>query len=262
MVASDSVFHQHFGANVLVLVKPFLQGMIKGKSKSTWDRNYELARAKLIEIGAESKVTYLDTIYKNPTYYAGYVLHEMEGHCGSTGSTPAEQNHASVASQLADCSVMSLEKNREELCIRHARRMTERRELQSNWYIIPHQATQQNQHNLLVEMEGQKVLDRHPFLNMLLKKLNATQYLQMAMRHDADRAVYQVFPINETLELARTHGCLWEIDRNTRCGCQWRLSYGVQFEHELFVFRDVATIPRIYFTRNTGCTCHRALYPT
>ncbi len=90
-----------------------------------------MAKVKLLEHGAPSNVDYLNSIYDNPRFYSVYVLADVEGNCYVRRSSHAEQNHSSVASKFSDFTIMTLERNVEELCIRHRGFMTQRREQQS-----------------------------------------------------------------------------------------------------------------------------------
>ena len=72
-------------------------------------------------------------------------------------------------------------------------------------------------------------------MNMLSRKLNAMQFLKMVVSQETDGPVYQVFPIDQTVQSASVMGCLWKIYKGMRCMCEWRISFQAQCEHELFV---------------------------
>ena len=70
--------------------------MLLSKTKSEWDIAFHSASELLVEL--PTKLELLKKIYSNPTYYAGYVTRKIVGNLSCNGSTPAEQNHASIVS--------------------------------------------------------------------------------------------------------------------------------------------------------------------
>ena len=235
--ASDCVFLRNFTANFYSPIKPFLSGMLWSKTKPSWDTNYQMAKTRLMELGAASKVPYLDGIYQSPSYYSGYVLAGIEGHCEVHGSSHAEQNHSSVASQLADCTVMSLEKNAEELFRRQSRLLTQRREQQINWYVVPHIPATSTPLESRIELAAKKVLDKRPFHDLLLKKLRMVKYwkIEMQPRTQNSEKIYNVLPIEHTMITAEPVNLIQVICEGKRCSCTWRIAYNAQCKHELLV---------------------------
>ena len=235
--APDSVFLRNFTTNFYGAIKPFLSGMLFSKDKDSWDRNYNMAKEKLVELGAVSKINYLDTIYHNPTYYSGYVLAAVEGNCQLHGSSHAEQNHSSVASQFLDSTVMSLERNIEELCIRQGRLLTIRREQQSVWYITPHVPLSSNPMESQIEVAAHRVLDKKPFNELLLPRLKAMKFIKMEVVCEAQngKKCYKFIPIQHSLVSSDALGLVHQVDEGMRCSCFWRLAYDAQCEHEFII---------------------------
>eukprot|EP00428_Durinskia_dybowskii_P020927 CAMPEP_0170201534 /NCGR_PEP_ID=MMETSP0116_2-20130129/221_1 /TAXON_ID=400756 /ORGANISM="Durinskia baltica, Strain CSIRO CS-38" /LENGTH=106 /DNA_ID=CAMNT_0010451745 /DNA_START=228 /DNA_END=548 /DNA_ORIENTATION=- len=102
--------------------------MVFSKEKeASWEEqeNYDMvAKKKLVELlGAVSQISYLDMMYQKVHFGSsgGYILAVVEGNCQVNGSCHTEQNHSSVASQFAYSTIMTLEKNIEELFIRQGR---------------------------------------------------------------------------------------------------------------------------------------------
>ena len=90
--------NEGFGSICYDLIKNHLRKMLLSSTEDQWDQAYFGAR-KLIST-EPTKVEKLDAIYKNPEYYSGYFLRKIPCNMKLRGSTPAEQNHASIIAMI------------------------------------------------------------------------------------------------------------------------------------------------------------------
>jgi hypothetical protein len=92
------VWPKQFGLARFKQLKPYLTRMLKSKSQDEYRLSYELA----MEIIQDDplKASYVEMIYKNPEYYSGHTLRQIDGNLLMMGDAPAEQNHSSVAAHL------------------------------------------------------------------------------------------------------------------------------------------------------------------
>ena len=81
---------------------------------------------KLIEIG------------HNETYYAGYYLRDITGNMNLMGSTPAEQNHASITFHLGKGASWSLAEQIVQLFKRQQFDVKKKTQLESEHYVSSH----------------------------------------------------------------------------------------------------------------------------
>ena len=70
--------------------------MLLSKIKMKWDIAFNSASELLVEL--PTKLELLNKIHSNTTYYGGYVTQKIIGNLSCNGSTPVEQNHASIVS--------------------------------------------------------------------------------------------------------------------------------------------------------------------
>ena len=74
--------------------------MLLSKTKDEFKLSFHLAMQVIQDDPLQA--SYVEKIYKNPEYYSGYYLHKIVGNLRMMGSTPAEQNHSSVAAHLGN----------------------------------------------------------------------------------------------------------------------------------------------------------------
>jgi hypothetical protein len=89
-----------FGKSVFEKIENFLHLMTTFDSVEEWDFAHKLAKKVLAD--DPEKCSKLDVIHNNPSYYAGYVLNDMEGSLGKHGDSHAEQNHSSIVAHLGN----------------------------------------------------------------------------------------------------------------------------------------------------------------
>ena len=65
------------------------------------------------------KLRKLDSIYQNPSYYAGYYLRNIDGNLMVLGSVTAEQNHASIIAYIGEGGNWSIMLHMSKLMSRH-----------------------------------------------------------------------------------------------------------------------------------------------
>ncbi len=86
----------NFGIVAYRLIKSYLSSMLLSTTKSEWDIAFHSASELLVDL--PTKLELLNKIHNNPSYYAGYITRLIVGNLSCNGSTPAEQNHASIVS--------------------------------------------------------------------------------------------------------------------------------------------------------------------
>ena len=86
----------NFGIISYRLIKSYLSSILLSKTKNEWGIVFYNASELFVE--SLTKLELLKKIYSNPTYYARYVTQKVVGNLSCNGSTPAEQNHASIVS--------------------------------------------------------------------------------------------------------------------------------------------------------------------
>ena len=70
--------------------------MLLSTTKSEWNIVFNSASELLVDL--PTKLELLNKIHNNPSYYAGYITRLIVGNLSCNGSTPVEQNHASIVS--------------------------------------------------------------------------------------------------------------------------------------------------------------------
>jgi hypothetical protein len=96
----QEVWPKQFGLSKFKELKPYLSRMLKSKTKEEYKLSFDIA----IEVISDDplKASYVEKIFKNPEYYSGYYLRQIEGNLMMMGDAPAEQNHSSVAAHLGN----------------------------------------------------------------------------------------------------------------------------------------------------------------
>jgi hypothetical protein len=74
--------------------------MLKSKSKEEYKLSYDIAMEVISDNPLQA--SYVEKIYQYPESYSGHYLRQIDGNLMMMGSTPAEQNHSSVAAHLGD----------------------------------------------------------------------------------------------------------------------------------------------------------------
>ena len=92
--------NENFGRTAFNLIKAQLSKMLLSKTKEEWDKAF--SEAKQILLPFPRKLSLLQNIYNNPTYYSGYVTRKIIGNLNLNGTVFAEQNHSSIVKLLGD----------------------------------------------------------------------------------------------------------------------------------------------------------------
>jgi hypothetical protein len=80
--------HSSFGRAAFKKIDNFLRLAVSCENEKEWDFLYQSARKVLAD--DPEKCSKLDAIHKNPSYFAGYVLNEIERLLGKQGDSHAE----------------------------------------------------------------------------------------------------------------------------------------------------------------------------
>ena len=195
--------------------------MVKG-SREDWNKCYE--EAKNIVIGNQEQFENLRDIYNNPNKYANWWLREHRCTLGRLGSTPAEQNHSSVAIYIGAGATLSLLENANKLLRRqdehNRQRCTERNKVEVASYIY---RSKLRDNDKQADEEGKKHLA--PFA---YKKLLEIMQQSHSLTHSLDDG----YIICQTAG-SHNSGCRWKIGE--RCPCYDSFIMGFQCKFEFCV---------------------------
>jgi hypothetical protein len=88
------VWPKQFGISKFKELKPYLTCMLKLKTKEEYKLSYDIA----MEVISDDplKASYVEKIFKNPEYYSGYYLCQIDGNLMMMGDAPIKQNPESL----------------------------------------------------------------------------------------------------------------------------------------------------------------------
>jgi hypothetical protein len=231
--AANAVFKNTFGPKYFPLITGNLSKMLQSSEKDQWERNYRHAR--LVLQNDPEKVSALDKIYEKPAYYAGYHIASIPGNFGIIGSTPAEQNHASIQASFNGTTIMEFHDQMKMHFERQQKIIRERHSLSDAWTVRQViQLKNSSEPHKTIETDGRAVLDRLPFKEYLLKQIAKSRFLTKVETENG----HTIFPNDRSREEAKSEGKAFTIEAGGRCGCLWRNSYLAQCSHELYVDRQ------------------------
>ena len=212
-------------------IQPFLQGMLESKSKADWECCYQQARERITY--EAHRVQKLDEIYSKPSYYAGYIIYEMEGTLQRFGDAPAESNHSSVVAYLglgANWSVIDqVKKLMERQQNRTKKKLAARSELHVKilGYKVKSHGNEQNE-----EMAARRALSQYSFTNHFLPNIQMSHRLQYV---ESD-GIVTVWRNNHERPDDDINKKSFTIDG--RCPCRRRRNFLIQCEHEYRFHRE------------------------
>jgi hypothetical protein len=126
--------HQNsFGRAAYAKISNFLQLMVGCENEKDWNFAYQSARKVLAD--DPEKVSKLDAIHDNPNYFAGYILHQIEGSLGGKGNSHAEQNHSLIVAYLGNGGTLNLSEHVFHLLERHKSKVLQRQHAEGSLLI-------------------------------------------------------------------------------------------------------------------------------
>jgi len=108
---------ENFGLVAMSTCSPWLRTMLVSADENAWHQSYK-SIANFFK-NDPHKLRKLDSIYQNPSYYAGYYLKKIVGNLMLLGSVPAEQNHSSIIAYIGDGGNWSIMLHMSKLMSRH-----------------------------------------------------------------------------------------------------------------------------------------------
>jgi hypothetical protein len=219
------VWPKQFGPTRFHQLQRYLTRMLLAKT----EEEYKLAFEKSMEVVEVDPLqgSYVEKIYKNPEYYSGYYLHQIEGNLKMMGSTPAEQNHSSVAAHLGNGANWTISE--------HVRQLIERQntleksfhnhdnKLYTSCLIYRSDLTGQAKKD---EELAKKNLTKYAFDILYFRARANAKELCMEQSEDGTVRLWRHYQHKES------EGTVTLIP-GQRCGCRERIAYQYQCCHEL-----------------------------
>jgi hypothetical protein len=213
-------------------IAPFLRTMLESKTIRDWDLGY--SSAKIILQTDPEKVSKLDDIYQNPSYYAGYKLCEADGSLGRQGDSHAEQNHASIVAYIGKGGTFDLAEQVEKLMERHQAKVRQRMNNDADLTIRINKFTSQ----FRTHQDKTNDANAHAHLSSYAYKTFFTQSFQHSRRlqkREKETGEYMVWQANIP-ESEIDQDKVYHLSKNNRCQCLKRKQMLIQCGHELSVF--------------------------
>jgi hypothetical protein len=243
---------ENFGNVLYPRIKNFLETMLKSTTESEYTNAFEGALA--IVRYDPTKRSYLESIYENYQYYAGYFLSGIQGNLGLLGSVPAEQNHASIVAHLGDGASWDIATQIQQLMNRQKELTKQRTEKENSLYCSSlHYKSSKNGQSARDDQEAKKILSNYAYQKIFLKSFQGARRL----RHKYDssgncyvwptkygmRTIYGMegspnnFESEEFINPELIVGCygLYIIPCNGRCPCKDQVDFMGQCAHEYHV---------------------------
>jgi hypothetical protein len=172
---------------------------------------------------------YLDDIYHTASYFAGYVLPEVEGNLAVKGDVAAEQNHSSVSSDLGNGNVWKFSEHITELCARQQQMIRGQmdRDIRLQITLHSYKSPEIGQRRLDDEA-AKRVLSECAFDSLYKRSISAGARLQFA--EGADGSIV-VWPLREALEETEESNRI-KIPRGGCCPCYRGVAFMHQCKHE------------------------------
>ena len=213
-----------FGKATMAKIGGYLKGMLLSHTQAQWDLLYHKALREIEE--DPNKVSKLIAIGNNPKYYAGYYLTQLEGNLGMLGSSPAEQNHASIVAHLGKGASWSIAEHITQL-FKRQEFINAKEEQQMNDYYVStyrYKSMYSNQYGQ-DDVNARKLLTEYAHDNFFMKALKFSQNLSYCLEANGD---FVTWPMNEE----RSSFNINVIKKDQRCQCKYRCSYMIQCGHE------------------------------
>lgn len=204
-----------------------LRAMIEGKTKAIFDEAF--ASACEAVKAYPNFIDYIRKFHENPKKYAAYTLAMVEGNLDRCGSTPAEQNHASIVSFIGKGASLALPEQITKLLERQQdlARKKSRAQLEYSVHCSCYHSTFDTPKDSYADMLAKKHLSEWAYINLWLKAQKGAKYLETKQ--------------TENGTLVKAIGEIWEsntvilIPKGGRCPCHKRISHQFQCKEEYIV---------------------------
>jgi hypothetical protein len=226
----NEVWPLEFGISVWKDLKPYLTRMLKSRTKEEYKLSFDIAMETVLEDPRQQ--SYIEKIFNNPQYYAGYHLRQMNGNLKMMGSAPAEQNHSSISMHLGHGANWSVAENIRQLIERQ-----QTLEKSFSHYDNKLYTTNLNFRSDLVgrdkynEEAAKRNLTKYAFDNLFCRARSKARELSIEVEVDGSVCLwphYKDKQDNATITIAK----------DVRCDCADRIAYQFQCCHELAADKD------------------------
>jgi hypothetical protein len=169
----------------------------------------------------------VDKIFKNPEYYSGYYLRQLEGNLMMMGDAPAEQNHSSVAAHLGNGSNWTISE--------HVRQLIERQNTLEKAFHYQDNKLYTSTLNYRSEHVGpgkkdeelaKKHLTKYAFNELFVRTRDKAKELKMEELVDGSVLLWPHYRARESERTVT-------LRPDERCECTDRRAYRYQCCHEL-----------------------------
>lgn len=125
-------------------------------------------------------IDYIRKFHENPKKYAAYTLAMVEGNLDRCGSTPAEQNHASIVSFIGKGASLALPEQITKLLERQQdlARKKSRAQLEYSVHCSCYHSTFDTPKDSYADMLAKKHLSEWAYINLWLKAQKGAKYLE------------------------------------------------------------------------------------
>jgi hypothetical protein len=221
----NEVWPLQFGPSLWKELKPYLTRMLKSKTKEEYKLSFDIA----METARSDplKASYIEKIFNNPQYYAGYYLKEIDGNLQMMGSAPAEQNHSSICSHLGNGANWTVSENIRQLIERQQTLEKSAAHVDNKLY-----TSNLNFRSLLIgkdkknEELAKRNLTKYAFEQLFTRARSAAKELSWEEHDDGTVKLWPHYREQEG-NLTIT------IEDGTRCQCASRKAFRFQCCHEL-----------------------------
>jgi hypothetical protein len=234
----NEVWPHTFGTHLYQKIRGQLDRMLLS-SKSRWELSYTSAKQHLLHDA--DKFSYLERIYTNPSYFAGWFLKKIEGNLLLHGSVPAEPNQSSVAAHLGAGASWSVAEQVEKLLCRQVHLTAKRGHKDSHAFVatVNYKSRLQDQDAFDDEAAKQQ-LSQYGYNKLFLVEYKTSRRLQFVL-HENNTIVW---PHEDCDEHVLIRG-------GQRCSCERRIAFNHQCRHKLC--RDGKLDLAKYSTRWLNC---------